>query len=106
MARESRAPFRSPLRAGRRRSVARGESAGSCTGRLGGGVFILLFGLRLLLLTPATEFNVPPNDHLQRGVYDMVRRTLDEGGVLLDGNCDRFLQLVFPLYHFRRLVND
>jgi len=33
------------------------------------------------------------SDHdLQCGIDDVIRRTLDEGRVLLDGNCDRLLQ--------------
>src|SRR5882762_437285 len=47
------------------------------------------------------------SDHdLQCGIHDVIRRTLDEGRVLTDGNCDWLLQFVFALRHLRRSVND
>ena len=47
------------------------------------------------------------SDHdLQCGIDDVIRRTLDEGRVLLYGNCDWLLQFVFALYHLRRSIND
>jgi len=47
------------------------------------------------------------SDHdLQCGIDDVIRRALDEGRVLLDGNRDQFLQFVFALHHLRRLGND
>jgi hypothetical protein len=58
------------------------------------------------LLAPAAELHISPNHHLQCGIDDVIRCALDKGGVLLDGNRDRLLQLVFALHHFRRLVND
>src|SRR5882724_73147 len=47
------------------------------------------------------------SDHdLQCGIDDVIRRALDEGRVLLDGDCNRFLQFVFALYHLRWFVDD
>src|SRR5580658_10207202 len=93
-------------RADRQRSASRGEFAGSCTRRLCRRVTILLVWRRLLLFAPAAEFHVSPNHHLQRGVDDVIRSALDEGGILLDGKRNGFLQLVFALHHLGRLVND
>lgn len=82
------------------------RSVESCTRRLRRSVTILLFRRRLLLLSPATKLHISPNHHLQSGVDDMIGRTLDKGGTLLDGERDRFLQFVFAFHHFGRLVND
>src|ERR1700682_3753371 len=47
------------------------------------------------------------SDHdLQCGIDDVIRCTLDEGRVLIDGNCDWLLQFVFALHHLGRLIND
>src|SRR5579859_207526 len=105
MAPGSRAPSPCPPRADRQRSAWRGGCAGSCPRRPYCGVTILPVRLRLLLLAPAAELHVSPNHYLQRGVDDVVWRTLDEGGVLLDSDRDRFLQLVFALHHLRWFVN-
>jgi hypothetical protein len=43
---------------------------------------------------------------LQCGIDDVIRRTLDEGRVLIDRNCDLLLQFVFALRHLRRSIND
>src|SRR5215472_16185146 len=106
MAPGSRAPFPCPPRANRRTRASRGEFAGSCSCRLSGRVTILPFGLRLLLLAPAAEFCVSPNHHLQRGVDDVIRGTLDEGRIFFYCKCDWLLQFVFALHHLRWLVND
>src|SRR6266550_3596246 len=42
----------------------------------------------------------------QCGIDDVIRRALDEGRVLLDGNRDWLLQFVLAIHHLRRLVND
>ena len=47
------------------------------------------------------------SDHdLQCGIDDVIQRTLDEGRVLIDGNCDRLLQFVFALHLSGGLLND
>jgi hypothetical protein len=45
----------------------------------------------LRLLAPAAELHISPNHDLQCGVDDVIRRALDEGRVLLDGNRDWLL---------------
>src|SRR6266576_3983240 len=52
------------------------------------------------------SLHISPNHYLQSGIDDVIRRALDEGRVLLDGNRNRFLQFVLASYHFWRLVND
>src|SRR5882762_4312610 len=68
-------------------------------------MIVLPVGLCLLLLAPAAKFHISPNHDLQCGVDDVIRRALDEGRVLLNGDRDRFLQFVFALHHLRRFVN-
>jgi len=47
------------------------------------------------------------SDHdLQCGIDDVIRRALDEGRVLLDGDRDWLLQFVLALHHLRRSIND
>jgi hypothetical protein len=50
--------------------------------------------------------HISPNHDLQCRVDDVIRRALDEGRVLLDGDRNRFLQFVFGFHHFWRLIND
>src|SRR5207253_2082876 len=96
--------FRSPLREGRRGRVSNGGFVGSCPRRLRRGMYILPVCLRLL--APAAELHISPNHDLQCGIDDVIRRALDEGRVLLDGDRNRFLQFVFALHHLGRLIND
>src|SRR5258706_1710139 len=67
---------------------------------------ILPVGLRLLLLAPAAKFHISPNHDLQCRVYDVIRRALNEGRVLLYGDRNWFLQFVFALHHLRRSIDD
>src|SRR5438552_15547164 len=93
-------------REGTRGSASNGGFVGSCPRRLWRGMDILPIGLCVLLLTPAAELHISPNHDLQCGIDDVIRRTLDEGRVLLHGDRDWLLQFVFALHHFRRSIND
>src|SRR6266480_6497076 len=62
--------------------------------------------VRLRLLAPTAELHISPDHYLQCGIDDVIRRALDEGRVLLDGNCDWLLQFVFAFHHLRRSIND
>src|SRR6266850_1874275 len=45
----------------------------------------------LLLLLPALKFGFPEEDFCEGRIYDVVRRALNESGVSLDDERDRFL---------------
>src|SRR5271155_1515271 len=106
MAPESRAPFPWPPRGCRQGSSSREGFSGSRPCRLCCCVTILLVIGRLLLLAPATEVGISPEDHLECRVHDMIWRAGDERRVPLDGHRYWLLQFVFAFHYLRRFVDD
>src|SRR5271165_2846625 len=105
MAPENRAPFPWTPRGCKRGSSARKGFFGSRPRRLCRAMAIFLFSRCLLLLAPATKVRIPPKNHLECGVHDMIRRAGNERRVLLDGHRDWLLQFVLAFHHLWRFVD-
>jgi hypothetical protein len=60
----------------------------------------------LLLFLPALEFGIPEEDFREGRIYDVIRRALNERGVSLDGERDRFLDCVFAFHDCGLLIDD
>ena len=65
-----------------------------------------IFPRGLLLLSPIHEVLVLPQQHLQRGIDDVIRGAVNKGGVLLDHESNRLFQLVLALHVLRGFVDD